>query len=191
MASTTTTTDPFVRRRWTSSSRGYSLAEVLIALSLCLMLSGAIMGGMLFMMRSSIAVGNYADMNMESRRGLEILGRDLRGAAEVAPDFTETSFQIVTFRPNGTWETVSYSFHPDDPGQPLVRTMGTEERNLITNIGELSFRYYDLQGQEVANPLAIKQVQVRLTTRQTAGGIDQTEKVISARFILRNRAVSN
>lgn len=171
---------------------GYSLVEVMIALSLALMILAGIMASLIFIIGSSISVGNYIDMNKEGRLALEVMGRDIRNAAEIDDGYSTTEFRIHVLHPNETQTTVTYSYDPNAANRPLVRTTSDGSRVLVGEVDELSFRYYDLQGGEVHDyALPVRQIQIQLTTLRERGGIDNTDRIISARFILRNKHVTN
>ncbi len=172
---------------------GFSLVEVLIATSLSVMLFAAIFSSFLFMARSSMGIANYSEMTAESRRGLEIFGRDVRSAQDIHNGFsTTTGFSIVVPLAGGGSETVSYFYLPNHPDRPLMRKDASGERPIMTGIRTLNFNYYNLQGQKRDNmaPMEVKQLQLQLTLVRTAVSLDNTERVVSARFILRNKKVS-
>lgn len=180
------------RRRGSGPKAGFSLTELMIALTIGLFVMGAILSALLFMTRSSMAIHDYAEMNLESRRMLETIGRDLRSAMDIAPGFSDSEFLVFVSFESGTIEPVRYSYDPDDPARPLIREMADEERILMTNIEELTFRYYDLQGGAATSREAVKQIQIQLNTvRDGAARRETSERVVSARYILRNKVVGN
>ncbi len=131
---------------------------------------------------------NYSDMNTESRSGLELFGRDIRSAETISSGFSSTGFTVM--RGDGT--TVSYEYRPDVKNKPLVRSPSdADEAVVMEGVEDLSFLYYNLQGGQASVPLEVKQIQLQLKLVRKTISLDNTERVVSARFILRNKKVSN
>lgn len=173
-----------------SRRSGYSLWELIVTLSLSTLLFGAIFGAFVFVGRSSFGIANYSDMNNESRKGLEIFGRDVRAAESIHPGFSAREFTIdVPTNGGGGTEAVSYLYLPDDPGRPLVRRDSSGDLPIMTGVDSLDFHYYNLQAESANVPLEVKQIQLRLTLLRQTVTLNNTEKVVSARFILRNKKV--
>lgn len=170
---------------------GFTLVETMVAMSLGLLVGGTIFSALIFMGKSTLGIANYSDMNTESRLGLERFGRDVRSASDVLDGFNATSFTLRIPRPDGSGDDlVTYEHRPDDPGAPLVRVEGTDEQVLMNNVEELEFRYFNLQGGAAAVRIEVKQIQLSLRMVRRAITIDNTEQVVSARYILRNKRVS-
>lgn len=172
-------------------SGGFSLVEVMIAMSLGLVAAGAIMSSFIFMVRSSHSVSHYAEMNAESRYALEIIGRDLRNALDLASrTLSAEHVELLVVREDGSVEHVSYVLMARPSGGILVRNDAEGGTILMREIQEFSFRFYDLQGSEViTNPLPVKQVQVQVKLRRRMTGLDHTDRIVSARYIMRNKRV--
>lgn len=171
-----------------ASRNGFSLVEVIVATSLGMMVSAAIISSFLFIARSSSSIINYSDMNRESRSGLEIFGRDIRSAKTIASGFSSTGFTITKYDN----DTVSYVYRSGEPAKPLIRiTSSGDETIVMRGIEDFKLLYYNLQGGEAVVPLEVKQIQLQLKLTRRSGTLDNTDRVISARFILRNKKVSN
>lgn len=189
MTITTDRSDRPVRR---SSRRGFSLLETMVAMVLGLMIGGAIFSALIFMGRSTIGIANYSNMNMEGRLGLETFGRDVRSAMDILPGFGENSFTVLIPRHGSAVpDEVTYTFLPNQAGRPLVRDDGDDEKVIMSNVDELTFSYYDLQANEADYPVQVKQIQLNLKMVRYAAALENTEQVVSARYILRNKRVSN
>lgn len=171
---------------------GFSLVEVIIALSLGMMVAAAMLSSLIFMLGSSLSVKNYIDMNSETRTALEILGRDLRNTVDVEEGFSKSEFQVQVLQQDDSLEHVTYSYRDNGQNGSLVRTDSNDEKILVHNVDQLDFLYYNLQAEAVQEyPLSVTQVQIQMTTAREERGIDNTDRVISARFILRNKYVTN
>ena len=60
----------------------------------------------------------------------------------------------------------------------------------MDNIKSLSFRYYNLLGNETLNPVEVKKIQIEAILEDTVFKIENTTNIVSAKFMLRNRKVS-
>ena len=58
----------------------------MMAVGLMAIILGSITTSYMFLVKSSIGMGNYVDMNAQSRNGLETFGRDARMAAALYPE---------------------------------------------------------------------------------------------------------
>ena len=179
------------RRRspWRGRS-GFSLVELLIAMSLSVMIASVLMGAFLFIGRSTVAIYNYSEMNDQSRRGLEVLGRDLRAGAGVLSGYNENNFTVQVRQADGSLLNVTYNYSPNAPDSPLTRTANGETTTIMSSVDDLSFHYFNLQAEPASVPLEVKQIQLRLKLVRYVIGLENTEKVVSARYILRNKRVS-
>lgn len=187
----TTTTGHSNRRLIRPSTAAFTLTEMMVTLSLTALVAGAILGSVIFVARSAFGIANYSDMNREARLGLETFGRDVRSAEAIHAGFDDTAFTIDVRRPDESPDPITYIFLPDDPDRPLVRITAGEERRLITGIENLAFSYNDLQGNPAVSHSDVKQMRLQLKMVREAAAIPQTERVVSARYILRNKRVSN
>lgn len=163
----------------------------MVAMSLGLLIGGTIFSALIFMGKSTLGIANYSNMNTESRLGLEQFGRDVRSARDVVDGFSATAFTLVIPRADGSGDDlIRYEYRPDDPEMPLVRMEAASEQVLMNNVEELEFRYYNLQGGAATVRIEVKQIQLSLRMVRRAITIDNTEQVVSARYILRNKRVS-
>ncbi len=180
----TTTTGHFRRAR---PGRGMTLMEVMISLGLITLFFAAAISAVDFTGRSALGVLNYTQMNAESRSGLELFSRDARMAVDVTA-FSQTS---ITFLLPGAAGSVTYAL--DSSANTFVRTPTVgNARILMTRVDELEFERFNLLNQPASNHLETKQIQLQSRMeRRVLGRFRTTDSVISARFILRNKRVSN
>ena len=64
---------------------GLSLVEMLIAVAIASLVFTAVATFTIFMARSFVATGNYADLDRASRNALDILTRDIRMSQSMTP----------------------------------------------------------------------------------------------------------
>jgi hypothetical protein len=150
---------------------------------------GAVMSSVIFISRSCLSMTDYADMDQQARRALEVFGRDVRMARDLS-NFSSTGVTLDVVTGSGS-ESVTYSYRAAD--QTFYRNYGTaSQMALISNITTFALKRYTLQQTPADNDLTTKQLQLEL--RSVHAGAARTQasnNVISARFIMRNKAVSN
>lgn len=168
-------------------ARGMTLMEIMISLALITLFFAGAISAVDFTGRSALGILNYTQMNTESRTGLELFSRDARMAVDVTA-FSTTS---VTFLLPAGGGTVTYAF--DDTTNTFVRNPSVgNSQVLMTRVDELEFERFNLLNQPASNNLETKQIQLQSRMeRRVLGRFRTTDSVISARFILRNKRVSN
>jgi hypothetical protein len=186
------------------TAAGFTLAEVLIASTLSAFVLAAVMSSFVFLGRTGFRTSSLSELEAEVRRGLETFAQEAR----LARDVRWNSAQSVTLMlPSGSSaSTVTYGYDADSRSathRAFYRMVGdasstAPRRALIRNLTEdFTFRRYRLEtaaGTEnaAANDIETKQLQVVLRAQRTAGTSAATDQSItSARYILRNKRVSN
>jgi len=176
--------------------RGFTLAEVLIGMTLSGFVMAGILTTFLFLGRSGANVANYAEMETEARRGLELFAEDTRQASELS--WIDTAHVALVV--NGA--IISYGY--DAGTGNFSRTQGGSTRVLIKQVAAFEFKGYMITGTEVditdlstaalrtnASRLT-KQLQISLrATRSSRTVATATNSVLSARYILRNKRVAS
>jgi len=138
--------------------------------------------------RSSMAVGNYADMSGSCRRALDIFATDVRMANGVTVS-TASTFTFSAFDSGTSSVIVSYVF--DDTSDTLTRTYDGVSRVILENVENFALTYSDLTLSTTTNPLSVKVVQIKAILQKKVLNLSNTDEIISARFMLRNRRVSS
>jgi Tfp pilus assembly protein PilW len=200
MDSATTSAPRTDRRR----IRAFSLAEVLLASALSAFVLAAVMSSFLFLGRTGLRASGASEMENEIRRALETFAQEAR----LATDVRWNSAQSVTFTlPAGSAAPqVTYAYDADARSatyRAFYRVVGdaasaAPRRVLARELAtDFAFKRYKLEQPGVsdntaANDTETKQIQIVLRAERantvTAGA---TQSVASARFILRNKRVSN
>ena len=161
-----------------------------MAMGLSGMIMAAVLGSLVFIARSSFSVANYSMMNSESRMGLEIFGRDVRNGENIKPGFSSTEFTVQVPKTGGGFDEITYVYRPNSSDRAFVRIDSNGEESLMTGVEDLNINYYNLQAGPATVPLEVKQIQLQLKLVRNAVALQNTEKVVSARFILRNKEVA-
>ncbi|MBA4138044.1 MAG: hypothetical protein C0518_12060 [Opitutus sp.] len=184
--------------------RAFTLAEVLLATTLSAFVLAAVMSSFVFLGRTGLRASNVSEMENEVRRALETFAQEAR----LATDVRWNSAQSITFTlPAGSAAPqVTYAYDTEAASatyQALYRVTGdasstAARRVLVREVApDFAFRRYKLPQSGVidnsaANDTETKQIQIVMrverTNAITAGG---SQSVASARFILRNKRVSN
>ena len=140
----------------------------------------------MFIFRSSLGVANYAEMNDQSRRGLERFGRDVRKATDIT---TADEQRIVLEISTGTVTSeVEYAY--DVGSRRLIRTEDGTEATILGNVSAINLLYYNILVSETSNLIEIKKVQFDAIMSKDLLQIQNTNHIISARFMIRNKKVS-
>ncbi|MBX3736787.1 MAG: prepilin-type N-terminal cleavage/methylation domain-containing protein [Candidatus Didemnitutus sp.] len=183
---------------------GFTLAEVLIAATLSAFVLAAVLSSFVFIGRTGFRTSGLSELEAEVRRGLETFAEEVR----LARDVHWNSAQSVTLTlPTGsTATTVTYAYDADSGSatyQAFYRVVGdagstATRRPLIRKLAaDFAFRRYKLEtasgmSNVAANDTETKQLQIVLRAQRTSGAIAATDQAISsARYILRNKRVSN
>ena len=196
---------PRIRSSTTASGRdrGFTLSEVIIAATLSVFVLAGVLSAFLFIGRTSFAASSYSELESEARRGLEVFAEDVR----MANDIRWNSPQSVTLMIEGgagpTPVTYAYDGDAESPTYRSFYRMDGEadslapRRELIRNLApDFSFRRYKLEQPGVidntaGNDLETKQIQLTLRAiRSGATVAATTNSVVSARYVLRNKRVS-
>ncbi len=179
------------RRAGRRSRAGFSLIELVVAMTIASMAMAAVLSTSIFIGRSCVATTDYADMTREARTALELFARDVRMASDVTA-FSSTAVTLTVVTSSGT-KTVNYTYVPGT--KIFYQNFGTaQQRRLITSIETLTLKAYGLatdasgEPKEANNLLEIKQLQLQLRSVRTGPGKSSaSNNVVSARYILRNK----
>lgn len=211
MASPTSST-PRTPRAEDRARRGFTLVEVLISAALAAIILTGVMTTFVFMVRTGYLANNYTELEVEARKALELFSREARMANAVT-SYTSTSVTFTipdtTYDRTTTLYSVTYSFDTtaqtfSRTGPPVTNPTGTSATTvLVTNVQQINtstpyiryFKYVTSGGYTngftsnlAANSTEIKQVELNfIAQRKQSGAGIATDKVLSARFILRNK----
>lgn len=181
--------------------RGFTLVEMLVAMTVGGLVLAAGTGSLLFISRGAASLGNYHDMNMRSRFMLDKFATDSRMAVNVnSASSTQVSMDI--YNSTGGFDTVVYSY--DATAQSFSRVLypdgdvtAGQSDIILENVVELSFTYFNMiydsstrQLEETTNLLEIKEIQLEALMRLSALNTINSNQIISARYMMRNKKVN-
>ena len=195
---TTSTSAPSMNRR------GFTLFELMISLGILMIALASITGTFMAFAQSSVSVGEYVEMSHESRMALEIFSRDVRSAETVevlnaakadGVVYTERGIDL-TFPSYHGDRSVRYRYNADSDILFRVETYeGTKSRTeLLSGVRVFKIQFFQTPGSDftsTSGPLAsvntwAKSVQLDTELVRTVLALDNTDYIISARFMMRN-----
>jgi hypothetical protein len=170
------------------------MVELMVATSLGTIIMAAVMSTFLFIGRTSIVMRNYADLETQARNAMEIFAQDVRMSSAVS--WTNANSVSMTVRSGGVSQPVQYAY--DASSRTFSRTFDGTTTMLISNIRNFAFSAYSIDTEPLslaaptaATNTATKQIQIALETERRNPVLAlTTNKVISARFVLRNKRVT-
>lgn len=166
----------------------------MVSSTLGVMIMAAVMSSFIYVGRTSMMLRNYADLETQARNAMETFAQDVRMSSAVA--WNSSTALTITVRTGGADVPVRYAY--DGSAQTFSRTFNGTTTVLITNIRSFAFSAYSIDTEPVSltsptnsTNIATKQIQIALETeRRNAVLALSTNKVISARFVLRNKRVT-
>ncbi len=187
--------------------RAFTLVEVLIGSTLGVIVLAGVLSAFLFLGRAGVAVQNYSDMEAQAREAMETFALDVRMAYDVSWTISggDATAVTVTVEENGDEARYTYAYDSGAGTFSRQRTYPSagSVRMLISGIKRNAsvdfFTAYKIDTQRIdfattsataANNMT-KQIQISLEAerlRTTLGAA--TNKVVSARFVLRNKKVT-
>ncbi|WP_158277599.1 prepilin-type N-terminal cleavage/methylation domain-containing protein [Opitutus sp. ER46] len=210
MASPTSSTRRADRRR---DHRGFTLTEIIISAGLAAIILTGVMTTFVMMGRTGALAQNYTELEVEARKALELFSREARMARGVsAYSATSVTLQIPDTSASRTGTgagaySVTYTFDTNAQtftrtGPPITAPSGASATTvLVKNVHQVGtteyIRYFRYVGSgyqtgfttnAATNNAEIKQVELTFVAQRSARTVaTATDKVLSARFILRNK----
>lgn len=184
------------RRSATVRSSGFTLVEVMITVTILSFVLAAMLASFVFFSKGSVSLGQYVTMSSASRYGLELLARDLHGAETITAAGKQSL--TVTMPADAGGSTIEYSYDAtlDELTRKVTDSSGTSDSDVIfDHLTEFDIYYYDRLDNEIdrstsslqADVIAQgKSVLVKAKLVKKAINKENTDYIISARFMMRN-----
>lgn len=166
---------------------GFTLVEMMISTTILTLVLSGLASSFIFTARSSVSMGNYSDMAREGSHFLETFAREVRMASDVTALSTEAFTMVVSYA--ATDVTVEYAYIPAD--ETLVRRAGGNEKIVLRDVEALEFKFFNLVNAQTTNLMEVKSVLMDGMLEKHAGSRENSDHIISARFMMRNRQISN
>jgi prepilin-type N-terminal cleavage/methylation domain-containing protein len=208
MASPTSST----RRINGAGLRGFTLTELMISAVLSTIILAAVLSTFLMILRTGANASNYSELETEARQALEMFSREVRLANSVGSGYSSTSVTLgipdTSSSRTAVAYSVTYAFDTTNKqftrtGPPIDNPSGTSTTTvLVNNVQQIPgvnpFNYYryvttggyvnGFQSNTAASAVEIKQIEINFVAQRTNTTVNTaTNKVLSARFILRNK----
>lgn len=176
-----------------NGQQGFTLMEMMVVSALGSIVLAAFLMSYSMTTRGFTAAGNYSDLERDARITLDFLTRDARMATGlVSFASTDISLGIPTnFNSSGSItgaKTVRYYRGNGSLSNKLLRVDGGITNTMADNVVSLRFIQYDRNlVTNGINPSDCKLLQVDLTLRKFTIDNPNTEQILSARIVLRNK----
>lgn len=178
---------------------GFTLVELIVATAISGIVLASIVGTFLTFAIGARSVGAYSEMSSASRSALENFARDVRAAEDVTVADESTLVMTSPSTAYHTNSTVTYDY--DEAAKLFFRVeednVGNEISNrvLLHGVEDFVFSYFDPLGNSLdvtssSILLSVKGVQVDAKLLRSISTKEATDYIISARFMMRNRPVT-
>ncbi|MDQ8195550.1 prepilin-type N-terminal cleavage/methylation domain-containing protein [Coraliomargarita sp. SDUM461004] len=170
-------------------TRGFTLVELLVSLSLSIILSAAVLTFYVFFAKATLLASNYSEFDREAGTFLQYFSRDIREAEDIVW-LSENEFRLLK---KGIYITYTYNSQlrkvtRNSPDQ------GSDE--VASNINDLQFAAYTISGSRIQIAQSLTQANENTKMMQVIGtsstriatGIQSSAPIVSARYVLRNKA---
>ncbi|HEX5400175.1 MAG TPA: prepilin-type N-terminal cleavage/methylation domain-containing protein [Verrucomicrobiae bacterium] len=117
---------------------GFSMIEMMVAMAAAFLIAGAVISLGIFTSRSFYMMGNYTDLDSQSRNAVDLLGREIRNSSQLMTYYSDasSSYLWLTNASAGTSDIVYYNPTADtltliklyysSPQPALVKTLLTD-----------------------------------------------------------------
>ncbi len=172
--------------------RGFTLAEMMVAVMGASILMAMAMGFYVFGLRSFGAIGNYTDLDSKSRQALDLMLGEIRQASTIG-SFTPTGTTRVLTVSSTNAPTYTSTFTWASATRLLTwAKTGQATRTILTGCTDWNFAFYQrapiTNGVFVAtaNQKRTKLISMSWTCSRTNVFKANTESVVTAEVVLRN-----
>lgn len=170
------------------ANRGFTLIELIIVLSISSIIILMGVSSIVFIAKSSGSLTNYINMNQEGRVALEVIARDIRMSMDVNAA-SATQLELEVYGQAGASDNVIYTYDADT--KTVYRNLNGNQTAVLADVEDFNFNFYNLRREATTDLISIKEVQMEAYMLRKTLSLDNTNYIISARFMMRNRAVSN
>jgi prepilin-type N-terminal cleavage/methylation domain-containing protein len=196
-----------------ADARGFTLVELMVAMSVALIVLGGVLAAYLFLGRGLTRLINAQQQQTTSRRALRMFVDDITTANKLTAASatisngvtTAASFAAEIPQAGGSTMTVTYTYNYNAAGSGTLtryRSDTGQTLTLVRDVTSLAVNYFTTS--EVAsgtsfsttkaapgNALSVKAVQFQFTTSvgSSASGTLTSFTTLSQRVVLRNRAL--
>ncbi|MDQ8193357.1 type II secretion system protein [Coraliomargarita sp. SDUM461004] len=179
--------------------KAYTLVELMVSVALLGIVMTSMVATFMVFASGSKGVAAYTEMSRQSRIALELFARDVRAAEDV---WVANQDELRVIIPqNAFYNGNSVAYHYDSDIGIFSRVErdqhGVVRSNeiLLDGVEGFTFGFFDPLGQALPFDtesllLSAKSVQIDAALRRVVSRTEATDYIISARFMMRNRAVT-
>jgi prepilin-type N-terminal cleavage/methylation domain-containing protein len=189
---TTILPPPEMKPKHNQKNAGFSLVEVMVAMTIAMFILASSYATLFSLSKGTESMINFTEMNGQTRVALELFGRDSRMASGVSTA-TANTFRLEREMGGSPFDVV-YTYVPD--AKIFRRTVldaannVVEDRTILYDVEDLSFNYYTARQNNAVSLADIKHVQLEAKLEREVLSITNTNYIISARFMMRNKHVA-
>ncbi len=192
-------------RRTEPRRAGFTLVEMMVSAAISAFVLAGVLSAFLMVGRSGYLATSYSELQDQTRRALDIFGEDARKAGDIRwHDAQCITLYLVTA--TSALSPVTYAYDTDRASPTYgtfyrvlgERTSTAPRRVLVRGIApDFAFERFKLEqtgrtDNTARTDLETKQIQVNFrATRTGATTVAVNQASLSARYILRNKRVSN
>ncbi len=192
-------------RRTEPRRAGFTLVEMMVSAAISAFVLAGVLSAFLMVGRSGYLATSYSELQDQTRRALDIFGEDARKAGDIRwHDAQCITLYLVTA--TSALSPVTYAYDTDRANPTYgtfyrvlgERTSTAPRRVLVRGIApDFAFERFKLEqtgrtDNTARTDLETKQIQVNFrATRTGATTVAVNQASLSARYILRNKRVSN
>ncbi len=178
---------------------GFTVVELIVSMTISAFVLTSMVATFIVFAQGSESVAAYTEMSKQSRKALEVFVRDMLAAENVT---NATQYDLTVVYPKTTYYdelTVRYTY--DESVGIFSRIEWDEDGDLISNdtildgVEQFAFEYFDPLGGVLSYStesllLSVKSVRIDAEMLRAISDSDATDYIISARFMMRNRPVT-
>lgn len=178
----------------------FTIPEVVMTLTLSGLILGSMISTFITFAIGAYSIGAYSEMSQDSRIVLEQFARDMRAAEDVT--VAEADKITVVFPDASIHDGSSVTYEFDKDLKLFFRIENDKSGKEVANKSYLegleffSFSYFDPLGNPLSLNtqsilLSVKSVQIDAEMLRDISRAEATDYIISARFMMRNRPVTD
>ena len=184
---------------------GFTLVEMLVATAMSSLLIGSVVALGMYTSRSFNMIGNYADLDAQSRNAADVLGREIRDASSLVA-FSTNNPAYLQLKNDTTGQTIFIIYNSTSSRLVMIKTGGAATptwQTLLTDCNDWTFSLYnrhpDITTDNIAfypatnslgqvDPSFCKVINMSWKCSRTIFGSPlNTESVQTAQIVLRNK----
>jgi Tfp pilus assembly protein PilW len=186
----------------TPKQQAFTLAELMVGLTLGVMVLAGVLTAYIFFCRTGVAIGQYYDMEDESRTTMQVFGQDVRQAKAINWGGNDSLAHTLTLTlPDDS--NVIYAYNVNT--KSFRRSKANSGVTLASGIDSFAFKAYSASNLNASTgPTEIglasdalrttantstNMVRIQIVLRRNAGSqVYSTAQAITAAYVLRNKS---